>query len=82
MVAAEVFYVYGNYSDVPKLFVYSLLQQKNEIRENGKITVLDVVTLITLLVGKPPSLVFICLVHLDCRLVWAGIFCCFVPRKM
>lgn len=54
MVAAAVFYAYRNYSDVPKLFVYSLLQQNNEIRENWKIiTVLDVVTLITLLVGKP-----------------------------
>lgn len=34
MVDAAVFYTYGNYNDVPKLSVYFLLQQNNEIREN------------------------------------------------
>lgn len=43
MVDASVFYIYGNYNDVPKLSVSFLLQQNNEIRKNRRKTVPDVV---------------------------------------
>lgn len=52
MVHGAVFYIHENYNDVPKLSAYFLLQQNNEIRENRRKTVPDVVTSFTLLVWQ------------------------------
>lgn len=62
IVDGAVFYIYGNYNDVPKLSVYFLLQQNNKIRKNRRKTVSDVVTSFTLLVWQT----FLPKIYLSC----------------